>query len=388
MKKLLKRVVKNLEESCGLRSGFINNFLMQLRSLPYNRGMSHLDILLPFGLPPQELAADFFRELKVPALSTLIARAKPERGEQLNDLARALPHEVWIARQFGLEDATRSGGSPPIAVAALHELGLTDEPGTWFIINPVHFHIARDHLVLTDPRQLQLTDAESRTLFDIAQQLFAEAGKPLQYGNAETWFARADDWSGLQTSTPDAATGHNIDIWMPKGEGERNWRKLQNEVQMHWFTHPINADREARGAKPVNSIWLWAGTPASTPRGAARYTEVFNLGGWMQALAQFAAKRADHPDAQALIAAPPERGLLLLDTLIEPTLANDWSQWLAALHKLEAEWFAPLLESLKSGKINHLSLVATDQARLSTFNASRNSLRKFWVKPSLAPLLS
>jgi hypothetical protein len=352
--------------------------------------MSHLDILLPFGLPPQELAADLFRELKVPALSTLIARAKSaqRRHEAFDDLSRALPHEAWISRQFGLENALRSGGSPPIAAAAMREFELPDEPGTWFIINPVHFHIARDHLVLIDPRQLQLAEQEARILFDVAQQLFAEVGKPLLYGNSKTWFVRADDWNQLQTSTPDATTGHNIDIWMPKGEGERNWRKLQNEVQMHWFSHPVNAERESRGAKPVNSIWLWAGTPASTHGGAARYTHVFNLTGWMQALAQFGVKRADNRDAPAVVAAAPERGLLLLDALIEPALANDWSQWLAELHKLEAEWFVPLLAALKSGKIDQLSLAPTDHARISTFTANRNSLRKFWVKPSLAPLLS
>src|SRR5687767_7350151 len=42
---------------------------------PYNRGMSHLDILLPFGLPPAHLAPDLLRELKTPALATLIAKA-------------------------------------------------------------------------------------------------------------------------------------------------------------------------------------------------------------------------------------------------------------------------------------------------------------------------
>ena len=79
---------------------------------------------------------------------------------------------------------------------------------------------------------------------------------------------------------------------------------------------------------------------------------------------------------------------LLLDALLEPALANDWSQWLAAFHELETAWFAPLLAALKEGKINRLSLVTTDHARISAFTANRHSLRKFWIKPSLAPLLS
>jgi hypothetical protein len=350
--------------------------------------MSYLDILLPFGLPQEELAADLFRELKVPALATLVARSNPaRRHEHFEGLQRALPHEAWIARQFGLEAAMRDTGSPPVAIAAMQELGLDDGEGTWFIINPVHFHVARDHLVLTDPKQLRLSERDSRALFELAHQLFAEAGKTLFYGNAKTWFARADEWSQLQTSTPDAASGHNIDLWMPKGDGERNWRKLQNEVQMHWFGHPVNEAREAAGMRPVNSIWLWAGSPAVLPCAAARYTDVFNLNGWMQALAQFADRRAEESTASGVIGAAPERGLLLLDTLKEPATAGDWSQWLAALQQLETEWFAPLLTALKAGKVDQLSLVLTHDTRVSTYTANRSSLRKFWIKPSLAPLL-
>ncbi|MFX8047684.1 hypothetical protein ABTK64_20425, partial [Acinetobacter baumannii] len=56
---------------------------------------------------------------------------------------------------------------------------------------------------------------------------------------------------------PQRATGHNIDIWMHKGEQERAWRKFQNEIQMTWYDHPVNQAREARGLLPVNSVWLF-----------------------------------------------------------------------------------------------------------------------------------
>jgi hypothetical protein len=354
--------------------------------------MSHLDILLPFGLPPEEMAADLFRELKTPALAALVSRAKSQsaatRHETLDDFSRALPHETWLARQFGLETQMRAGGSPPIAAAAMRAMALSFEPGMWFIVNPVHIHVARDHLVLTDPRQLPLSERESSALFDIAQPLFQEAGKTLLYGNAQTWFTRADEWEQLQTSTPDAASGHNIDIWMPKGPGERNWRKLQNDVQMHWFTDPINAERESRGMKPVNSIWLWGGAPSSMEYLHPRYTQVFNLAGWLQAFGQLGAKPMPAATPDDIVAQAPERGLLMLGALLEPALANDWSHWLDRLRAIEADWLAPLLTALKSGKIDQLSLILTHHARIATFTATRQSLRKFWVQPSLAPLLS
>jgi hypothetical protein len=281
-----------------------------------------------------------------------------------------------------------ASGSPPVAVAAMQAFGLSAEPGTWFMLHPVHIHIARDHLVLTDPRQLALSEPESRALFGIAQPLFEETGKSLIYGNTHTWFVRADEWDQLQTSTPDAASGHNIDIWMPKGAGERDWRKLQNEVQMHWFTHPINAERESRRINPVNSIWLWGGTPTSLDGSPPSYTEVFNLAGWMRAFGQMIRKQTHAATAADIIATAPERGLIVLDTLIEPALGNDWSHWLDKVHSVEADWLVPLLAAVKSGKIDQLSLILTHHARISSFTITRHSLRKFWTQPSLAPLFS
>lgn len=360
------------------------------RSLPYNRGMSHLDIFLPFGLPPAEISADLFRELNTPALATLTARARSDtnasRHEVFEDFHRALPHEIWLARQFGLHDSRSGNSSPPIATALMQSFGLNPDSGSWFVVQPVHIHVARDHLVLTDPRQLALADDESRTLFDVAKALFEEDGKALIYGNANTWFARADEWSALHTATPDAAVGHNIDIWMPKGAGERPWRKLQNEVQMHWFNHPINEQREARGRKSINSLWLWGGPATSDIRPSRPYAAAFNLCGWMQSVSPFVQHHATAGNADALSTANTGRNLLVLDALLEPALANDWASWLDRMRSLESAWFAPLLQAVKAGKLDQVSIILTHNTRISSFTATRASLRKFWVKPTLASL--
>jgi hypothetical protein len=352
--------------------------------------MHHLTILLPFGLPPAEMSADLIRELKTPALATLLARAKSEPGASRNeifeDFSHALPHEIWLAREFGMADQLEKCGSPPIASALMQSYDLQQESGFWFILQPVHIHVARDHLVLTDPRQLALADQEARILFDIAEPLFAETGKSLLYGDAGTWFVRADDWSGLQTSTPDATGGHNIDIWMAKGAHERDWRKLQNEVQMHWFDHPANAAREARGLKPVNSIWIWGGTPAPDTPVPSRYTDAFNLHGVDCAYKQFVARHGNAEKLSDLLAAKPEHALVMLDNLLEAALANDWARWLSGMLALEENWFVPSLAALKSGAIDRISLVLTHDTRIARFAITKSSLRKFWVKPTLTPL--
>lgn len=360
--------------------------------------MKSLDILLPFGLLQPQLGADLLRALQAPALATLLARTRfgknALRTYSFNEFSRALPHETWSAQRFGLNPELpaeslaelQADTSPPLAASALRSFGLAADTGFWFVIQPVHIHIARDHLVLTDLRQLQLAEPEARRLFEVARALFEQDGRQLLYGNPSTWFARADDWSELQTATPDAACGRSIDIWMPKGNGERQWRKLQNEVQMEWFAHPVNEERQARGAKPVNSIWLWGGAPAALAARANGYQSAFNLPDGMAAYRLSDAMRQQAGSAEQVLAAATGHSLLVLDALLEAALANDWSYWLERMHALEQDWFGPLLQALQAGQLERLTLICSNGTHLVEASSSTRSLKKFWVKPSLARL--
>ena len=347
--------------------------------------MSHLDILLPFALPPSEISRDLLRELNTPALASLLSRTKSSSRnvavETFEGFRRALPHETWLARTFDVEGES----SPRIAPDLMRSFRLPQQEGIWFVVQPVHIHVAQDHLALTDWRQLQLAETEAEALFAIAQKLFAETGKTLLYGDANTWFVRADEWEQLHTASPDTAGGRNIDIWIPSGPGERDWRKIQNEVQMHWFTHAINAEREIRGMKTVNSIWLWGGGSATSAQTSA-YTEAFNLGEWTQAFTTRVTRHSRADSANQALSGAVQHGFVYLDTLTEYALSTDWARWLNEMHALEAAWFAPLLDALKSGKLSSLDIVATNDTRLAQFAVTRSSLRKFWVSPSLAPL--
>jgi hypothetical protein len=356
-------------------------------AIAYNRGMNHLDILLPFGLPPPDTARDLIRECRAPALAMLLARSTMQR-QSVDPFARALAHEDWLAQRCGLQSHPETDTSPPAAHAAMRALGLPAVEGHWFLLHPTHIHIARDHLVLTDRRQLALAPQQARALFDAAAPLFDEVGKTLLYGSADTWFMRADDWPQLRTATPDAASGRNVDIWMPKGEGDRAWRKLQNEIQMHWFTHPLNEERETLGLKPVNSLWLWGGAdPSSLAAGAPHiYDTCFNLSGWMQLFDRSAAGAQHGADAAQTIGHPGATGLLLLDALTEPGLTNEWGYWLERTEILERDWFAPLLEALRGGQLRSLKLILSGQERIAEFACNRNALRKFWIKPGLQRL--
>ncbi len=88
-----------------------------------------------------------------------------------------------------------------------------------------------------------------------------------------------------------------------------------------------------------------------------------------------------------LLSALPNLRLLRLDDLSEAALAQDWAGWLDIMHALEQAWFAPLLQALQAGQLQHITLIVGHHAQLREFTVSRHALRKFWVKPSLARLL-
>lgn len=341
--------------------------------------MSQITLVLPFALPVPEFAPDLVRALQAPSLAALLSRTSGQRTLPQDDAVRALPHEQWLARALGLD----AGGRPAFAGAAMRAYGLDPLGGTWFIVNPVHIEIARTHLMMGDPQALGLPEADSRALFDAARPYVEEAGHALLYGDAQTWFLRADDWAGLDTATPEAALGMDLTDWMPSGERAAAFRRLQNEIQILWHTHPVNAAREARRQPAVNAFWPWggsvmtnAGAPAPLPRLAAVDTAA-----WLTRLA------GGSPANLAQLAAGAEGDTVLVCGSVAPyALAADWGGWVAAMAQLEAVLFAPILDSLKTGRVRQLRLVLSHRDALAEFTTNAMAQRKFWRRITLEAL--
>jgi len=333
--------------------------------------MNHLTLVLPFALPPPELAPDLVRALQAPALAALLARTAAATRTVSDDDARALPHELWLARALKLSQ--QHAAFAAAAMRGFHiDPGL--DPASWLIVHPGHIEIARSHLALHDLRKLHLQDADSRALFDCALPLFAELGHTLVYGDAQTWFLRAAGWDQLETTTPDAVLGMNLGDAMPAGSEARAFRRLQNEVQMLWFDHPVNTARTQRGLAPVNAIWPWGGGGSVQ---AAAPLSVFGVPNWLQAAAQHVLS-----DPGAILRQEGD-ALLVCGTLIGPGLAGEWSSWLDAVHQLESALFAPTLALIQAGKVKSVRLVLTHRTALATYTTTPMAQRKFWRRINL-----
>ena len=355
--------------------------------MPYNLGMSEITLALPYALPPPEMASDLTRALRTPALAALLSRHSKLAAHDFDNSGRVLPHEAWLAHALGLAPAAnRPDAGAPLAAAALRGFGLGTEEGYWFVVQPAHVQISRTHMLLSDPRQLRLDPADSRALFDLMHPFVEELGKRLVYGDGGTWFMRADDWSGLLTTTADAVLGQSMSDWLPEGTHARDYRKLQNEAQMLWHDHPVNQSRQARGLSVVNSFWLWGGALAN--RLPVQTVPVYIGGGpaWMQALAE---PEHREPSATQVIAHARAEGHVtaVLADLIPEAVAGDWAAWLAHMQRLEHEWFAPLLAALKAGSLDRVTLVPSHRDGWLVASTSKLAQHKFWRKHNLNTLL-
>jgi hypothetical protein len=260
--------------------------------------------------------------------------------------------------------------------------------------------IAHDHLVLIDPASLELSDDDAATLLALARPLIEELGVRIEAPQPSRWYLSSNEFSTLAGASPLRASGRNIEIWLPheahSGERSRAWMKLQNEVQMAWFEHPVNEAREARGLPAVNSIWFHAqgvARPVTSPFARVLSDAAATRG---LALAAHAAVGAPAQSfAQMLQAQAHAAGastdarsatLVELDPFSTPYISQDWANWNTAFAALERDWFAPALAALEAGELAELGLTLCGDTGSVTLAVTRGDLRKFWRRRLFASL--
>lgn len=350
---------------------------------------NRLHLLLPFALPAAADASMALHDLHSPALDKLLARATLVERVAGEDFQRTLPHERWVARQFGAI-ASNAVDEAPLAPYMLLADGGTPGNEQWACVEPVHVRIAHDHLVLIDPSALDLSDEDAAQLLAAAKPLIEELGVKVVAPTPRRWYLTGAPLGRLAGASPLRASGRSIEIWLPhdaqSGQRSRIWMKLQNEVQMSWFEHPVNEAREARGLPAVNSIWLHAQgvvQPVHSP-----FVRVLSDAVATRGLALAAGVEAAGASASFQALGPLGAGqtLVELDPFAAPFVAQDWAAWQDALGGLERDWFAPALEALRTGRLGALALTLAGDTGSVTLAATRGDLRKFWRRRVLASL--
>lgn len=253
----------------------------------------------------------------LPHLRRMLSQLQEVQRIEGDEYALSMPHERVLARAMGWPD---SDGLMPWASWWAAQDGLVLEAGkTWGMLSPGHWLMGRDHLTLLDPATLGLSEAESRTVFDAIRPLFEEDGWTLLWGCAQRWYAAHPSLSGLPTASLDRVIGRNPDLWLTDHSEARMVRRLQSEVQMLLYQHPVNDAREAQGLATVNSFWL---------SGCGAVPQSLTLPG----------------------------EITLVNDLRAPMLADDMPMWLETWAQVDATVLKAACEALDAGQAIELTL--------------------------------
>ncbi len=212
-----------------------------------------MHLIVPFAAPLSQAGRDALARLATPQLEVFLAASRETRRDDADDDTPLPPHERALAQVLGWP---ASSETQPWAARAARSDGIAVGDAPWGLLTPVHWRVGADAVHLADPLDLELDAADSRALFEAVRPLFESDGITLTWGAPLRWYASHASLQGIVAPSLDRAIGRSVDRWLPsQGEAGRI-RRLQNEVQMLLYTHPLNEAREARGASVVNSFWL------------------------------------------------------------------------------------------------------------------------------------
>lgn len=135
-------------------------------------------------------------------------------------------------------------------------LGAKPSFGKEAIMTPCHWQVGMNEVTLLKPQELALNEDESRQLLSAIQPYFEEDGLQVVYESPLVWRVTGDLLDGLPLASIERVVGQNIKPWMPEHQRAKTLQRLQSEMQMLLYQHPVNDDRSLKGRWSVNSFWL------------------------------------------------------------------------------------------------------------------------------------
>jgi hypothetical protein len=325
---------------------------------------------MPSG-PGDVAAARLLTEgLSLPSLERFFCRSTATASDRSEHGLAAL--------LFGCFGVSREGPDWPVAAVTRRLDGVSADGGWWLRADPVHLRADMGELVLLADEGLRISTAESEAL---AAELNGQLDDPIFRLAAladKRWYVRLDHGPRLVTEPTWEVSGSRIGEHLPRGDDADRWRVRINDVQMILHASPVNRERERRGEPAINSLWLWGG--GRTPRVAAgRWQGVWSDHSLVAGLAGLA-QAASEPlpeDARSWLARarPVGNHLLVWSAAYVPVRLSDVDAWRRFVSTVEERWMAPLLDALKSGRVQSVSL-CTGGPR--DFRLRRGQLGHWW----------
>ena len=135
-------------------------------------------------------------------------------------------------------------------------IGMAPFLGPEAIMTPCHWQVGMNEVILLKPEELALSDAESRQVLSAMQPYFEEDGLQVVYESPLVWRVTGHLIDGLPLASIERVSGQSIQTWMPNLQQAKTLQRLQSEMQMLLYQHPVNDERSLKGRWTVNSFWM------------------------------------------------------------------------------------------------------------------------------------
>ncbi len=237
----------------------------------------------------------------------------------------------------------------------------------WFAFDWAHWIVNRDDMVLVSG--LSLNAQEQSRLIQLLNEHFSAQGLEFLLDGQGRGFIRVANAPEASFWAASRMNGQSVSAHIPNAA---YWRAILNEIQMLFYTHPINDLRESNNQMTINSLWIW--TPDSTPIASEQgVTHVCGPESQLSWFAQatgveFLGECADFGQlcAQKL---PETSGVYVEDPGAAEMLTqfNEAAAYAWVLN-WEKNWWAPAHQALKQGQLEEVELFWGPERSLSYQN--------------------
>ncbi|MCK9990817.1 MAG: hypothetical protein WA112_11320 [Rugosibacter sp.] len=252
-------------------------------------------------------------------------------------------------------------------------------------LDPVHLAIEQTRLRVDPPQNLALTMDEAHAIAASLAPTFSSLGT-LSVLAPSAWNLRLHSPAfnaPLAPSLPECIGRAAPPL--PATPDAAPWRKAINEANMLLHSHPVNLARAGQSKPTINSLWPWgAGNlPEQARLQKTKFAAIYSDDPVIQGAA-LSQQMASFPTPSNLSARIENNALYVLDLLDLPTRTGDTNAWRINLLRLENDYFKPLMDALRRGRIPALRLIAPGDTASVEVTFQRYHLWQFWRPP--APL--
>ena len=265
-------------------------------------------------------------------------------------------------------------------VAAITRLADTQgHSDAWCLrCDPAYIHADMDRAVLMEHGRLGLSMDEVEQLLMIINAHVEQDGWQVEAHSVDRWYVTGTDKKAVTTTPPHSILGQDIKHDLPKGADADYWCAIMNELQMLLHGLPINAERQAQGLLPVNSLWFWGGG-VLPDRAHCQFDTIFDDDMLVKGLAMLAGCECADPATawQSIEQDKQKHSLIVLDDLLAPQLSGDLFAWLDAVKRFEQLVIDKVFGLLKQKKLTEVTLLSGDGKQ---FTLSARQLRLWWKR--------